>query len=101
MRENKITETHSERLPADQGDINSFDKLAQTFKLNGYKEKYGLELSRDRNNFIIKIGQEIIYLPLWHTIAVKKDRIKSEIDITVYIKELLKKHNIESLEDEK
>ncbi len=101
MKENKIFDARTERLPADEGDINSFDKLAQKFKLNGYKEKYGLELSRNENNFIIKIGQEIIYLPLWYTIAVKKDRIKSEIDITDYIEELLKKHKIEFLKDEK
>lgn len=101
MKENRIAETYSERLPADQDDIKSFDKLAQEYKLNGYKEKYGLELDRDKNNFIIKIGQETIYLPLWHTITVKKDGIKDEIDIAVYIKELLKKHNIELSKDEK
>jgi len=101
MRENITNQNDTKRASAEQGDIKSFDELAQEFKLNGYKEKHGLELYRDRNNFIIKIGPETIYLPLWHTITVKKDRIKSEIDITVYIKELLKKYNIELLKNEK
>ena len=79
MKENITSQNNAERSAAEQSDIKRFDILAQEYKQNGYKEKYGLELSRDRNNFIISINQETIYLPLWHTIIVKKDGIKAKL----------------------
>ncbi len=94
MKENKIFNAHTERKQVSEDDINFFDDLARKYKLDGYREKYGLELNRDENNFIIKIGQKTIYFPLRHSITAKKNNLKSEIGIRDYLMEVLKKHGV-------
>jgi len=101
MRENRINETNKERIVAGKVDIDKFDKLMQEIRLNGYDKKYGLELSRNKDHFIIKIGQEVIYIPLWHTITVRRGNTKDDIDIIKHIKRILSDHKIEMVNYEK
>lgn len=97
MKENKFLAINLEgkREEASNEDIEFFNDLAKEIEQNGYKEKYDLELKRDNNNFIIKIGQETIYIPQWHEITIKKDHTKSEMKIEKYVLKVLKDHGID------